>query len=149
MIATSGRTGTRQGFYNRKGGYTLHFEVIQSYKMLNWVRTAPLDFHSVSEDKRTDPKEFLSHSSSRYAIEYKGKYSVDLGDGTRIISDGLIVKHLDSNDKVLKTVMRGAIPSSGFWARSLHTVNYLFGMFDQGENMHPAYPLSSQSLEEE
>jgi murein DD-endopeptidase MepM/ murein hydrolase activator NlpD len=147
IIGTSGRSGTSQGYYDRKGGYELHFEVIQSYKELDWVRTGPLDFHSVSEDKRTDPEIFLSHSSSRYAIEYKGKYSVDLGDGTTITSDGLIVEHRDSNDKLLKTALRGAVPSSGFWTRTSHTVNYLFGMFDQADYLHHDFAASAQNLD--
>ena len=60
LIGTSGNSGTRQGFYNRKGGYTLHFEVLQSSAALKWVKTGDLDFRSVSESLRTDPERFLS-----------------------------------------------------------------------------------------
>jgi hypothetical protein len=59
IIGSSGRTGTRQDFYNHKGGYELQFEVLQSKKELKWVSSGPLDFHFASESKRTNPEIFL------------------------------------------------------------------------------------------
>ncbi len=59
MIGTSGRTGTRQDFYNRNGGYELHFELIKSSTELTWVKAGNLDFHFADENKRKDPERFI------------------------------------------------------------------------------------------
>ncbi len=147
VIATSGRSGTKLGFYRMKGGYKLHFEVLQSYKKLDWVSSAPLDFHCVSEDKRTNPEDFLSRSSWGFAIEYKSKYTVNLDDGTTITSDGLIVEHRDSNGKVLKTAMRGEIPSSGWGGVALKALKFLAKNHDRkGLHGGPGSPLNAEDL---
>lgn len=60
MIGTSAKCGTRQGFYNHKGGFELHFEVLQSKEELKWLKTAPLDFQFAEEHWRIDPECFFS-----------------------------------------------------------------------------------------
>ncbi len=60
VIGTSGRTGTRQGHYNWKGGYGLHFEVLKSPRELTFagLRRAYVN----KELYRRDPEGFLRSS---------------------------------------------------------------------------------------
>ncbi len=74
MIATAGRSGTRQGFYNHKGGYTLHFEVLQSKKELDWIKTGDFDHRSTSETWRIDPEKFFSRSFGVVWVETGGNF---------------------------------------------------------------------------
>jgi hypothetical protein len=74
MIGTAGRSGTRQGFYNHKGGYTLHFEVLQSKEELTWLKTGSLDFRCVSETWRINPERFFRRSVDVVWIEVVGNF---------------------------------------------------------------------------
>ena len=74
MIATAGRSGTKQGFYDHKGGYTLHFEVLQSKKELDWIKTGSLDFRCTSETWRIDPERFFNRSFLVLWVEVVGEF---------------------------------------------------------------------------
>ena len=74
VIGSSGRSGTRQGFYNHKGGYKLHFEVIESSAVLNWVKKGSLDFRCTSESWRIDPERFFRRSSEVVWLEKAGNF---------------------------------------------------------------------------
>ncbi len=86
----------------------------------------------------------MSHSSERYAIEYKGKYSVDLGDGTSITFDGSRYFHHDSNGKILHVVKKGIRPPSGIPEGIILADKIINANIDlKGEIIHPGKnPLS-------
>ncbi len=66
VIGSSGRTGTRQGHYNWKGGYELHFEVISSSEGIKWLN---LDAHFAAMSKRKDPERFLRRSEKSFCLQ--------------------------------------------------------------------------------
>jgi hypothetical protein len=74
MIATAGNSGTSHGYYGKKGGYNLHFEVLESSAVLKWVKTGPLDHYFASESKRIDPERFFRRSCEVVWLEKAGNF---------------------------------------------------------------------------
>ncbi len=56
-IGTSGRSGTRQGYYNWKGGYGLHFEVLKAPREL--TSAGLIRAYANKDLYRKDPERFL------------------------------------------------------------------------------------------
>ena len=71
-MATAGNSGTREGFYNKKGGYNLHFEVLESKEELKWIKTGDLNFQFAEEYWRIDPERFFSRSFGVVWVESSG-----------------------------------------------------------------------------
>ncbi len=121
VIGTSGRSGTKQGYYDHKGGYKLHFEVIKSFKELKWVRTGSLDFHCVSEDERIDPESFLRRPfgvSLRLPVPYYKlpvgldfKKNIEEAKKMDIIPDDKIYSITTGNMtlKIIETLLEGSL----------------------------------------
>ena len=60
VIGTSGNTGTKQHYYNWKGGYSLHFEVFSAQIELDfWPVVVFKDYNKQSLTCRRDPERFL------------------------------------------------------------------------------------------
>ena len=143
MIATIGRSGTRQGFYDKKGGYKLHFEVLQSKDMLDWACSGPLDFRCVSETWRIDPVKFLSRTSKGYGFKDREIIDVKMTDGTRIICGSARCVRFKKNGDFLEAFLRTELPNSGVWVLIVKLINFVgLGIGTVGPIMNPRFPLT-------
>ena len=115
LIGTIGNSGTREGFYNKKGGYKLHFEALQSNVKLKWVSSGPLDHRSTSETWRIDPEKFLSRSAGGFAARNRAVYTVTMPNGITITCGMDAVIRRDKAGNVLNRVKRSALEDSGLW----------------------------------
>lgn len=74
IIGTSGRTGTKQDFKNWKGGYHLHFEVIESNKELMWKNS---ENTGVAAGKyRIDPRKYFHRSFGHVFDRFVTPYNI-------------------------------------------------------------------------
>ena len=127
VIGTSGRSGTRQDFYNRKGGYELHFEVIKSPTELYWVKAGYLDYHFAAENRRMDPESFLRSPfgvSVRLPVSYcklpvglDFKKNIEEAKKMNIIPDNKLCNIPTSNIsmKTIETLLEGMLFANAVW----------------------------------
>ena len=138
MIGTVGNSGTKQGFYNKKGGYKLHFEVLQSKEELDWVSSGPLDFRCTSETWRIDPECFLGRPfgvSSRLPVPY---YKLPVGldfiknikEAKRMnfIPDDKVYSITTANMtlKIIETLLEGSLFANIFRSEGKWNMRYTY-----------------------